>query len=58
MKIGILQTGIVPEDLSPNYGEYPDMFKTFLGEHDFEFKDYSVVNGTSQIQLRNVMAGL
>ncbi len=46
MKIGILQTGIVPEDLSPTYGEYPDMFKTFLGGHNFEFEDYSVVTGT------------
>ncbi len=45
MKIGILQTGIVPEELSPNYGEYPDMFKTFLSGHDFEFQDFSVVNG-------------
>ncbi len=46
MKIGILQTGIVPENLSPNHGEYPDMFKTFLDGHDFEFQDFSVVNGS------------
>jgi len=45
MKIGILQTGIVPEDLSPDYGEYPDMFQTFLSGHDFEFETYPVVYG-------------
>lgn len=45
MKIGILQTGIVPEELSPNYGEYPDMFETFLDGNDFEFQTYAVVNG-------------
>lgn len=43
MKIGILQTGIVPDDLSPTYGEYPDMFKTFLDGNNFEFEVYSVV---------------
>lgn len=46
MKIGILQTGIVPEDLSPEHGEYPDMFEKFLSGHDFEFENFAVVNGT------------
>lgn len=45
MKIGILQTGIVPEELSPNHGEYPDMFKTFLDGHGFKFETYAIVNG-------------
>lgn len=45
MKIGILQTGIAPDDLSPTYGEYPKMFETFLGGNDFEFESYSVVTG-------------
>ena len=45
MKIGILQTGIVPDDLSPTHGEYPDMFQTFLSGHDFEFETYAIVNG-------------
>lgn len=46
MKIGILQTGIAPDDLSPTYGEYPKMFETFLGGNDFEFESYAVVRGT------------
>ena len=45
MKIGILQTGIAPDDLSPTYGEYPKMFETFLGGNDFEFENFAVVNG-------------
>lgn len=34
MKIGILQTGRVPEELYDQYGEYPDMFQVMLAQAD------------------------
>lgn len=43
MKIGILQTGMVREELAGKYGEHPDMFKTLLDGHDFEFETFPVV---------------
>ncbi len=45
MKIGILQTGLVPETLTPEYGEYPDMFTRFLAGRGFAFDTYRVVEG-------------
>ncbi|CUH76384.1 type 1 glutamine amidotransferase [Tropicibacter naphthalenivorans] len=45
MKIGILQTGLVPPDLVPQSGEYPDMFQRLLADQGFEFQTFSVVNG-------------
>ncbi|MGI9351872.1 MAG: type 1 glutamine amidotransferase [Rhizobiaceae bacterium] len=45
MKIGILQTGHVPEDLIERHGEYPVMFEQFLSGHGFEFNPYAVVDG-------------
>ena len=43
MKIGILQTGLVPENLVEEHGEYPDMFAHFLSGHGFEFEAFCVV---------------
>ena len=45
MKIGVLQTGLVPEVLSPTHGQYAEMFQTFLGGQGFEFEAWSVVEG-------------
>ena len=45
MKIGILQTGHVPEDLAERHGDYPTMFKQFLSGHGFEFAGHPVVDG-------------
>ncbi|MBV2360423.1 type 1 glutamine amidotransferase [Thalassococcus sp. CAU 1522] len=45
MKIGILQTGLVPENLAQTSGEYPAMFERLLGGHGFEFQTWAVVNG-------------
>ncbi|MBO9465037.1 type 1 glutamine amidotransferase [Tropicibacter sp. R15_0] len=45
MKIGILQTGLVPEDLVSAFGEYPQVFQDLLAEHGFDFDSYSVVRG-------------
>jgi GMP synthase (glutamine-hydrolysing) len=53
MKIGILQTGMVPEDLSPDFGEYPDMFKTFLDGHNFEFEVFAIVDGNFPNSIRD-----
>lgn len=45
MKIGILQTGHVPENLVAAHGEYPEMFKRLLDGHGFEFENFAVVDG-------------
>lgn len=42
MRIGILQTGHVPEALQPENGTYPDMFKALLAGHGFEFLSWDV----------------
>jgi len=44
MKIGILQTGLAPEQVSAEHGEFPDMFERLLSGHGFEFETYSVLN--------------
>ncbi|MBL4749891.1 MAG: type 1 glutamine amidotransferase [Amylibacter sp.] len=43
MKIGILQTGMAPLEMVERHGEYPDMFKRFLGGHGFDFETYNVL---------------
>jgi len=43
MKIGILQTGHVPEELVPEHGEYPTMFEELLSGHGFTFENFPVV---------------
>ena len=45
MKIGILQTGHVPEDLAERHGEYPEMFGRFLDGKGFTFESHAVVDG-------------
>lgn len=45
MKIGILQTGHSPEELTDEYGDYGDLFVKLLGGHDFTFEIFSVVDG-------------
>ncbi|SPF81038.1 type 1 glutamine amidotransferase [Pseudoprimorskyibacter insulae] len=45
MKIGILQTGLVPSELAQQLGEYPDMFARLLDGRGFDFTTYAVVNG-------------
>lgn len=45
MLIGILQTGLAPEALSPTMGDYPDMFARLLDGQGFSFRTYQVVNG-------------
>lgn len=45
MLIGILQTGLAPDALSPELGDYPDMFARLLDGHGFTFRTYKVVEG-------------
>lgn len=45
MLIGILQTGLAPDALSPEMGDYPDMFARLLDGHGFTFRTYAVVEG-------------
>ncbi|MDB3859949.1 type 1 glutamine amidotransferase [Paracoccaceae bacterium] len=43
MKIGILQTGKSHKSLLDKFGDYPDLFKTFLGSDNFVFETYPVL---------------
>ena len=45
MKIGILQTGKVPETLEQKHGQYPSMFERLFSGHGFTFENYLVVDG-------------
>ncbi len=45
MLIGILQTGLAPEALAPELGDYPDMFARLLEGHGFTFRTFRVVDG-------------
>lgn len=45
MLIGILQTGLAPENLAPQMGDYPDMFARLLDGNGFTFKTFRVVEG-------------
>ncbi len=45
MKIGILETGRPPEQLAPQYGDYPSMFARLLADDDFEFESYAALDG-------------
>lgn len=43
MHIGILQTGLAPDALAADHGDYPDMFAKLLAGHGFTFQTYRVV---------------
>ena len=45
MKIGILQAGHVPDELSARHGTYPSMFERLLGGQGFTFETWSVIDG-------------
>ncbi len=45
MKIGILQTGKIPEELEDKHGDYPDMFERLLADPDFTFATFVAVDG-------------
>lgn len=43
MRIGILQTGLAPDALAADMGDYPDMFARLLAGNGFTFQTYRVV---------------
>ena len=45
MLIGILQTGLAPDALVDEMGDYPDMFARLLAGHGFSFRTFRVVEG-------------
>ncbi|SNR25937.1 type 1 glutamine amidotransferase [Puniceibacterium sediminis] len=45
MKIGILQTGHVADDLVAENGDYPEIFAQFLSGRGLTFQNYAVVDG-------------
>ena len=45
MHIGILQTGLVPDALKPEMGDYPAMFADLLDGHGFTFTTWVVCDG-------------
>ena len=45
MLIGILQTGLAPDALTDQMGDYPDMFARLLAGHGFTFRTFRVVEG-------------
>ncbi len=60
MKIGILETGEVPETLAARHGDYPSMFEAMLGGVDpaLEFLTVRVVSGEMPEDLRQADAWL
>ena len=42
MKLGILQTGLAPDALRPELGDYPDMFRTLLSGRGYDFRSWHV----------------
>lgn len=45
MLIGILQTGLAPDQLMDEMGDYPDMFQRLLAGQGFTFKTWRVLDG-------------
>jgi len=45
LKISVIETGIPPEELMPNFGSYPSMVETWLSPLNAEFKAYAVLSG-------------
>lgn len=47
LTLGILETGLVADDLRAQYGSYPDMFRTLLSDEEpaLKFKSYNVIDG-------------
>lgn len=44
MIIGLLQCGLIPEELEGVHRQYPGMFRDLLGEDSFDYREYAVVN--------------
>lgn len=44
MKIGILQTGHLPDEIRQTHGDYDALFRRLLAGHGFEFETFCVVD--------------
>ena len=53
MLIGILQTGLAPEALSEELGDYPDLFAQLLEGNGFTFRSFRVVDGVFPTTVRD-----
>ena len=53
MLIGILQTGLAPDALKDDLGDYPDMFARLLQGHGFTFRTFRVVEGEFPASVRD-----
>jgi GMP synthase-like glutamine amidotransferase len=53
MLIGILQTGLAPDALKDELGDYPDMFARLLDGHGFTFRTFRVVEGAFPASVRD-----
>ena len=53
MLIGILQTGLAPEALSEELGDYPDLFAQLLEGNGFTFRSFRVVDGAFPTTVRD-----
>ena len=53
MLIGILQTGLAPDTLIDQMGDYPDMFARLLDGHGFTFRTFRVVEGEFPARVRD-----
>ena len=58
MKIGILQTGHVPEEIVAKHGEYPAMFERLLSGYGFTFETWAVVDDEFPEDIHNADAWL
>jgi len=45
MKIGILQTGRVPDHMQSEHGDYGDIYQDMLAGHGFEFEVFAALDG-------------
>lgn len=52
MKIGILQTGRSPEEISSEHGDYDSFFRRMLGGRGFDFVTYPVLDGVLPSDVR------
>jgi GMP synthase-like glutamine amidotransferase len=53
MRIGILQTGLAPDGLTDQMGDYPDMFARLLAGNGFTFATFRVVEGAFPASVRD-----
>jgi len=45
IRLGILQTGAVPEELADNYSDYNQLFVDLLGPGEFDYRHWAVLYG-------------